>query len=111
MVDDAASRQPISKLRRAMSKDVGQHKDTRASPDLLDLQQREELRIKKSVARNAVLLIWLYALSAVAFVFLDGLTIDWFELSDMVLAVYVGVALGSTSTYLVRKFFTFGTSA
>lgn len=111
MADDAASRQPISKLKKVMSKDVDLHRDTQASPELLDLQQREDLRLKKLLTKNAVPLIWLYALSAVVFVALDGLSIDWFGLSDMVLTAYIAVALGPPSAYLVRKFFTFGIGA
>ena len=107
MNDDTSSKQPIRGLKNVMSEDVGEHPSGQLSPESLEWQQKQDFEIKKSVTTNVVRLIWLYALSALVFVVLDGLKIDeFFELSDWLLGVYIVAALSPTSAYFLRKLFT-----
>lgn len=104
MGDDTSSKQPVSDLKGAMSTESGGHPDMPTSPELVDSMQTEELAIKKLLTRTAVCLIWVFALSAIAFMILDGAQIDEiFELSDWILGVYIVAALSPTSAYLIRR--------
>lgn len=104
MEDDTSSKQPVSDLKGTMSSESSRHPDMTTSPELVDSSQTDQLALKKLLTRTAVCLIWLFALSAIAFMILDGAKIDeLFELSDWILGVYIVTALSPTSAYLIRR--------
>ena len=104
MDDDTSSSQPIADLKQTMAMDLASHSDGQMTPETLASQQKNDLR--KLMTKTAVFLVWLFALSALVFMILDGLQTSWFDLSDSVLVTYLVVALSPTSAYFIRKIFT-----